>query len=144
MLIPAHKRAVRKPAKGKRTVARGIEARAVEEPIETPARSPRSLGWRVWDLYHAIAADIASDKVYKATIGKPSSANGTLLKLWSIREGRVIQSANFAADSPSVSLQTDCRRNHPRPNAAAQGPMADTVGNKTSIVANNYAHYVFI
>lgn len=78
MLIPAHKRAVRKPAKGKRTVARGIEARAVEEPIETPARSPRSLGWRVWDLYHAIAADIASDKVYKATIGKPSSANGTL------------------------------------------------------------------
>jgi len=46
--------------------------------------------------------------------------------------------------SPSVSLQTDCRRNHPRPNAAAQGPMADTVGNKTSIVANTYAYYVFV
>jgi len=134
MLIPAHRSAVRTPAKGKRTVARGIAVRVVEEPMETPARSPRSLGWRFWDLYHAIVAEVASDKVYKATIGRPSSGNWTLqnvggnnllrlllycqifkqavdtnqtywLKLWSIREGRVIQSANFAADCMSTKKQ---------------------------------------
>jgi hypothetical protein len=78
MLIPAHKSAVRKPATGKKAVARGIEAKVVEEPMETPARSPHSLGWRFWDLYQAIAAELASDKVYRATIGRPSSGNWTL------------------------------------------------------------------